>query len=88
MGQKNPADFASEGEIGDRLPAWMVAENEAQAARLQAEDDLRIRMCALDQARAAMADIMSVTDDKRDYADRATALAAHFESYLRTGATS
>ena len=84
MDEKIPADFGND----DVSESWNMDHTYGDhRAYMKAEEDLRVRSCALDMAVSAMATITTLTDDKRDYGQKVTALAVEFEVYLRTGAS-
>jgi hypothetical protein len=85
MTKKIPADFGDE-ELSEAPWDEMHTPSD-HLAYMRAEESLRVRSCALDMAVSAMATITTLTEDKRDYGQKVTALAVEFETYLRTGKT-
>ena len=83
MGKKIPDGF---GDDDVSEAPWDMMHNVSDhLSYLKAEEDLRVRTCALDMAVTAISDVSSALDPEDTKIRAIMKMATQFEIYLRTG---
>jgi PAS domain-containing protein len=83
MGEKIPSRISASIDSEPAPPAWFVDDRQELTDRLKVEDDLRIRMAALDMAVAALPHLVSIADNEEMKFRIIRRASAEFEKILR-----